>query len=139
MDYNRAQSIAWIVQDENRSELKDAIYNYWCDLRLDDFPSGLDYFILDCSISCSSLVTFNWLGISLGVSDNSLSAAKARDLTSELEKERIQLLISQMTFSRRRRHKMDPKWNLIGQQLTNRVNRVQHRALKLTLDERVLA
>lgn len=131
MEQTRGIAVEWLLQEENQSaDARLRAGECWETLLLSEYPVGLDYFLLDTAVVCSPAVGLQWLSISLEVPVY-LSAYRAMELTRDLSPERSSILIAQLCFSRRRRHKTEPGWVRHGQAKTNRVNRVQHRALKL--------
>lgn len=130
-----AQLEIGVLEDElsrlDREAARDILSDTWARHRLDFVPLGLDYFLLDCGIVCGFPCTVRWVASSLQLNDTYPDSEKVVELLRELGPFRTSLLISQVTFSRRRRHKTEPGWFKYSQIKTNRVNRVQHRALKM--------
>lgn len=120
------------LNELSRSEALQCLQDAWWDNALDLAPSGLDYYLLDSGLMCGFSNAYRWLELSVFSRDSGREHENVLRTVSDFSPERLQLLISQLTFSRRRRHKVEPGWLRYQQQRTNRVNRVQRRALKLT-------
>ena len=114
-----------------RDDALKAYNRIWEQFSLDHVPAGLDYFLFDSCVVCTRPVVLRWINHSMLGVDNGAIGPSAVELVRDLEPSRAALLVSQLSFSRRRRHKTEPGWYKWSQQWTNRVNRVQHRALKL--------
>lgn len=112
-------------------EAREIYEEIWSRSGFDFVPTGLDYFLFDSCVVCGAGTTYRWLELSLIGNNSGNANEKIMGLVSDLQLERASLLISQLTFSRRRRHKTEPGWLRYSQQWTNRLNRVQHRALKM--------
>lgn len=117
---------------EYSQEEAKIVYEYlWRKYQMGLLPTGLDYFMFDSGLVCSYPTVYRWLSLSLGFGDPEPSIKQLVEVSRGLSQERVGLLIAQMCFSRRRRHKAQAGWLRHRQQWTNRVNRVQRRALAM--------
>lgn len=129
MDQNQERSVDWVAREGHSSE---AAIVLWGKLHLAQYPPGLDYYVLDCSMLYGMDVCFNWLGAAIGyggVYHNCASMAeRVRGLESSLD---VRDVIEKMDASRRRRVRMARDWNDKREAYMNRLLRVKKRALKL--------
>ena len=104
----------------------------WERHELDKFPSGLDYFMLDCGVCCGYDVASRWLTENISQRINIGDYERLADITYYWLPERVAVAVEAMSFARRRRHKTEPGWLTYGAARTNRVNRAVRRSLQMT-------
>lgn len=119
------------LQELSREEALEYWKKQWRSHELDYFPSGLDYFTLDCGACCGFSNAIRWLEMfdSNGIPQEDYQRMSSRSFYWPVE--RTKLAIGAMAFARRRRHKAQPDWRANQEAWTNRVNRATRRAMGL--------
>jgi len=123
MDLNFEAAKTWVLKDEHVTSLP-GLGCLWDGLRLDQVPSGLDYYLLDCAVCFTAQVTEQWLALVTATKSPSGQLRVIEDMG-------IEVVISGLELFRRRRIKADPEWQRHGSEWSNRCNRVRRRALAL--------
>jgi lysozyme family protein len=137
----RARMQEYAVREEleelERDEAARILRREWDYNRLDSYPTGLDYFVFDCSLFCGRNVSIGWLGCVLSLPDTYRGDQPdlVVDKVQGLKPEDSLLLIEKLAFMRRRRHKSQPGGVRLMPVWTNRVTRVQKKAKQLLLGE----
>lgn len=130
MDKNLEKVVEWCQKEGIEP---GRVPSVWSGLQLARFPSGLDYYVLDSALFYSPGIAFNWLRHSFGVGVVCTSIDQvAAFVESGMN---AQLALDRMDFMRRRRVRMDPKWDAKREALVNRILRVRRRAEKLMEEE----
>ena len=123
MESNFEAAKAWVLKDEHVTSLP-GLGHLWDGLRLDQVPSGLDYYLLDCAVCFSAVTAGQWLDL---VTATKSPSGQLR----VIEEMGLDVVISGLELFRRRRIKADPDWQRYGSEWSNRCNRVRRRALTL--------
>jgi len=123
MDLNFEAAKTWVLKDEHVTSLP-GLGCLWDGLRLDQVPSGLDYYLLDCAVCFTAVTTGQWLDLVTATKSPSGQLRVIEDMG-------IEVVISGLELFRRRRIKADPEWQRHGSEWSNRCNRVRRRALAL--------
>ena len=113
----------WVLKDEHVTSLP-GLGHLWDGLRLDQVPSGLDYYLLDCAVCFTAVTTGQWLDLVTATKSPSGQLRVIEDMG-------LEVVISGLELFRRRRIKADPEWQRYGSEWSNRCNRVRKRALAL--------
>lgn len=129
------------LEELEKEEATAILRTEWNRCDLASYPSGLDYFMFDCSLFCGRNVSIGWLGSALrrldirGIDDEGVAA----QAVSALAPIQTTITIEQIAFLRRRRHKSLPDCIHFMSAWTNRVTRVQKRAQHILRLELALA
>ncbi len=99
----------------------------WTEVKADDLPKGLDYFVFDCANSLGWSVASQWLRHVLGLQASLLQGPLRSEELQYVNTFDPEVLISGIEMLWRRRIRSE----VAEQKYTNHVNRVKHRALKL--------
>ena len=130
MEQNRGKSVEWCRQEA--PEHVDLVPIWWDRLGLSDYPSGLDYFMLDCVLIYGSDVSLDWLCLSIGHGPvRNCSIPMGRVLEWLGDRLDIEVVIDRMELYRKRRMRLDRNWSEERQLRVNRLIRVKKRAKKL--------
>jgi lysozyme family protein len=129
---NRDRSFLWAGADNFSPEAQVFNEIVWAEVKGDDLPTGLDYFIFDCAVNVDQSTAIKWLRNVLGLPQVAILDRATLDYAKGFDPE---VLISGVEMLWRRRLKSQPNWTDIGRKATNHVNRVKHRALKLLLED----
>jgi lysozyme family protein len=99
---------------------------HWTWGSCDALAPGLDYFYFDTSVHCGFRTAARWLGELTGMQGLELNPWVV-DRANKMD----EIAITGLEFFRRRRYKVDPLWNKLGTEWTNRCNRAKSRALSM--------
>ena len=131
MRKNRKTSAEWSTREGYDGTVADGL---WRELELDQYPSGLDYAVLDCCLFYGSDVTFHWLAVALELGHiyhDSSSMARTVSAVRGSAKQ----LVESLDARRRRRVKLERNWYHKREALMNRIIRVRKRAMSLLAEE----
>ena len=130
MRLDKLKAFTYVCKDEKRElcELRSGFEAIWDVIGGDDLPEGLDYFMFDSALTCSSVAACKWLELVTGNSICPITYHGAIARSAELGAE---VVISGLELFRRRRLKADPDWQRLGVEWSNRCTRAKTRALKM--------
>jgi lysozyme family protein len=114
-----------------REEARQFHVFQWDTAVLDAYPAGLDYFVFDSSTVCGYDVVLRWLELASNNGPLHLDYDGMVEVVRGWTPTRVSIAIDQLTLSRRRRHRSQPRWGEFQSVWTNRVTRVQKRALNM--------
>ena len=116
------------IAEQLEYQIASVLEAVWGVIAGDDLPSGLDYFMLDSSVACTTAASCKWLELVTGNSFCPITYHGAVARSAELGAE---VVISGLELFRRRRLKADPDWQRLGVEWSNRCTRAKTRALKM--------
>lgn len=127
MQRNKKLAFEWVLKDEHLSSLPGltAVWNVLC---CDDLVDGLDYFMLDTAVACSSVNAARWLEL---LAHNPIVNVTYEGAVEHANALGAETVISGLELYRRRRLKVDPEWQRYGVEWSNRCTRAKKRALKM--------
>lgn len=133
MERNLKQAIEWAEKEGHQPQIAREV---WSALFLNQFPSGLDYYVLDCALAYGFGVPVAWLNVALNTGLKHSGVSVVLELFDELGSELdVGLTIDKLDVMRRRRTKLDKNWPQRREALMNRVLRVKKRAVKLLISK----
>lgn len=132
----RARAFEWASGDSLLPDPDDMFSHMtWMEVKADDLPEGLDYFVFACASNVSYDVAASWVRHLLGLPQVGRIDEFVIKILRDVDPE---VMISGIEMLWRRRLKSSPNWTDVGRKQTNHVNRVKHRALKILMESQEL-
>lgn len=120
-----------MLREERKGDVRE-LDQAWRDNRLDELPPALGYLLLECGTCASYRAALGWYRGAV----SSLGAGVEAVPDPAFFTPRRTLEVAQAVLAaRRRRERTSLAWRRDYQQLTNRVNRVQGRVLRLIREQ----
>lgn len=120
-----------MLQEERRGDVQE-LDKAWRDHRLAQLPPALGYLLLECGTCVGYRAAFGWYH--RAIFDDGHSVAALADPSFFTPRRTLEVARA-ILAARRRRERVLPTWRRDYQVLTNRVNRVQGRVLRLVREQ----